>query len=69
MMDTMFRQSGLMRDKWDRKQASSTYGQITIQTAIRNCAEVYTPRGQRQAQPAPTPVAEAEEQKFLPVKP
>lgn len=69
MMDTMFRQSGLMRDKWDRKQASSTYGQITIQTAIRNCTEVYTPKGQRQAQPAPAPLAEAEEPKFLPVKP
>ena len=69
MMDAMFRQSGLMRDKWDRKQASSTYGQITIQTAIRNCTEVYTPRGQRQAQPAPAPVVEAEEPKFLPVKP
>ena len=69
MMDTMFRQSGLMRDKWDRKQASSTYGQITIQTAIRNCTEVYTPRGQRQAQPALAPVTQPEEPSFLPVKP
>nr|MBR4281389.1 DUF3987 domain-containing protein [Clostridia bacterium] len=69
MMDAMFRQSGLMRDKWDRKQAGSTYGQITIQTAIRNCTEVYTPKGQRQVQPTPAPVVEAEEPKFLPMKP
>ena len=71
MMDTMFRQSGLMRDKWDRKQASSTYGQITIQNAIRNCTEVYTSKGQRQVQPAPVPVpaAQPEEPRFLPVKP
>ena len=69
MMDAMFRQSGLMRDKWDRKQAGSTYGQITIQTAIRNCTEVYTPKRQQQAQPASAPVTQPEEPKFLPVKP
>lgn len=68
-MDTMFRQSGLMRDKWDRKQAGSSYGQITIQNAIRNCSEVYTPRGQQQAQPASAPTTQPEEPKFLPVKP
>lgn len=29
-VDRMFRQSGLMREKWDRKQSGSTYGIITI---------------------------------------
>lgn len=42
-MDRLFRQSGLMRDKWDRRQSGTTYGAITIQNAIRNCREVYTP--------------------------
>lgn len=43
-MDAMFRQSGLMREKWDRKQSGTTYGAITIQKAIDQCREVYTPR-------------------------
>ena len=34
LMDSMFRQSGLMRDKWDRQQSGTTYGAITIQKAI-----------------------------------
>ena len=32
-MDTLFRQSGLTRPKWDRPQSGSTYGQITIRNA------------------------------------
>ena len=40
----MFRQSALMRDKWDRKQAGSTYGIITLQKAIADCKNVYTPK-------------------------
>lgn len=43
-MDTMFRQSGLMRDKWDRQQSGTTYGAITIQKAIEHCREIYTPK-------------------------
>ena len=42
-MDDLFRQSGLMRDKWDRKQSGSTYGALTIQKAIENCRTVYHP--------------------------
>lgn len=55
-MDAMFRQSGLMRDKWDRPQAGSTYGAITINRAIDCCNNVYTPKGKRAttvAKPAP----------------
>ena len=40
-MDAIFRQSGLMRDKWDRKQSGSTYGIITVQKAITSCTNVY----------------------------
>ncbi len=44
LMDKLFRQSGLMREKWDRKQSGTTYGAITIGKAIQNCKDVYTPR-------------------------
>lgn len=40
-MDRLFRSSGLMREKWDRKQSGSTYGQMTIQKAISSCSCTY----------------------------
>ncbi|MGN0608967.1 MAG: phage/plasmid primase, P4 family [Oscillospiraceae bacterium] len=40
-IDSAFRSSGLMRDKWDRKQSGSTYGALTIQKAIADCMAVY----------------------------
>lgn len=43
-MDAMFRQSGLMRDKWDRKQSGTTYGVMTVQKAIAECRNVYNPK-------------------------
>lgn len=46
-MDGLFRKSGLMREKWDRVQNGSTYGQISIQNAIRHCSNVYTPRKEK----------------------
>jgi putative DNA primase/helicase len=46
-MDRLFRQSGLMRDKWDRPQSGSTYGMITIEKAIANATEIYKPGGKR----------------------
>lgn len=46
-IDQLFRQSGLMRDKWDRDQAGSTYGALTIQKAIRMTAEVYSPKKEK----------------------
>ena len=36
-MDRLFRASGLMRAKWDRRQSGSTYGAITINNAIQSC--------------------------------
>lgn len=42
-MDALFRESGLMREKWDRKQSGTTYGAITIAEAIRRCGEGYEP--------------------------
>lgn len=43
LMDEIFRNSGLMRDKWDRRQSGSTYGALTIQKAIEQCTNVYQP--------------------------
>jgi len=57
-MDSLFRQSGLMRDKWNRRQSGTTYGAITISKAIAGCAEGYTPPQEATASPqaAGTPV-------------
>lgn len=43
-MDRIFRTSGLMREKWDRRQAGTTYGALTIGKACANCREVYEPQ-------------------------
>ena len=40
-MDSIFRKSGLYRDKWDSKRGNSTYGEITIDSAIKRCRDVY----------------------------
>ena len=44
LIDLAFRQSALLRDKWDVKHHSdgTTYGQSTINTAIDNCSKTYT---------------------------
>lgn len=42
-MDRIFRSSALMREKWDRKLGNSTYGNVTIDKAISNTIDVYTP--------------------------
>lgn len=44
-MDRLFRQSGLMRNKWDRKQSGTTYGQIILKIARRNVFTTYKPYG------------------------
>ena len=41
-MDSMFRQSGLIRPKWDEKHGAQTYGEMTIAEAIR-ATPTYTP--------------------------
>lgn len=42
-MDRLFRQSGLMRPKWDRRTGNSTYGRNTIDFAIAGTSNVYNP--------------------------
>ncbi len=43
-MDRLFRRSGLFRDKWDEKRGELTYGQKTIDCAIADCTETFSPR-------------------------
>ena len=40
-MDTIYRSSGLMRDKWDRRQSGSTYGMLTLKKAVSQCDSFY----------------------------
>ena len=42
-MDSLFRQSGLMSEKWDSKRGGSTWGAQTIQEAMKRCLNVYKP--------------------------
>lgn len=42
-IDRLFRASGLMRPKWDRKQAGTTYGAISIRNAVNTASSVYIP--------------------------
>ena len=47
-MDRLFRESGLYRPKWDvihDPARNRTYGQMTIDRAVQDCREVYTPPG------------------------
>lgn len=39
-MDRLFRSSGLMREKWDRKQSGSTYGRLTVAKAAAGCTNL-----------------------------
>lgn len=42
-MDRIFRSSGLYREKWDKQRGATTYGEATINEAIRVCTDVYIP--------------------------
>ncbi len=42
-MDSIFRQSSLYREKWDAKRGDSTYGADTLQRAIQDCTNVFSP--------------------------
>lgn len=57
-MDRLFRASGLMRDKWTRRQSGSTYGALTIQNAVATIRAGYDPQAhsQRKAEKITTQV-------------
>lgn len=41
LIDSIFRQSDLYRDKWDEKRGGKTYGQITIERAMSDASRAY----------------------------
>lgn len=49
-IDTLFRQSVLMRKKWDEKHSAdgTTYGEHTIAKAIEGCRDTYKPKLDRE---------------------
>ena len=47
-MDRIFRQSGMMNDKWDEKRGKTTLGASEINTAIHDVHEVFTPSQKRE---------------------
>jgi len=52
-VDSLFRQSGRMRDKWDTRHARDgrTYGDITLENAAKTVTKYYTPKSIRIATP------------------
>jgi putative DNA primase/helicase len=42
-LDRLFRQSALMRSKWDERRGARTYGRRTIEHVLANRTESYTP--------------------------
>ena len=59
--DRLFRQSGLMREKWDSQHGAMTYGAMTLAKAAEGKTEFYTPQpagnGRSSAVPATRAVA------------
>lgn len=47
-MDSLFRQSSLMRGKWDERRGKTTYGEGTLYKAINEIQSVYTPTTKRE---------------------
>lgn len=47
MMDHMFRQSGLMRDKWDEKRGTITYGEDCVRKAILGTKDTINSKKER----------------------
>lgn len=58
-LDRIFRQSGLMRDKWDQKHGNESYGQKTIAKALRKVTKQYKPPEKRSQTSRPTAPAPA----------
>src|SRR5207244_1045014 len=40
-IDSLFRQSGMMREKWDERRGEQTYGQKTITKCLKGKVEFY----------------------------
>ena len=54
-IDRLFRQSGLMRPKWDEVHGEQSYGEMTIAKALGKVTKQYKPKNRRKRPPAPPP--------------
>ena len=54
-IDRLFRQSGLMRDKWDELHGEQTYGETTIAKALAKVTKQYEPKRRRKIEPSAPP--------------
>lgn len=45
-VDSLFRKSGLMRDKWDERHGEQTIGERTVAFALEGRTEFYKPKGE-----------------------
>ena len=55
-IDRLFRQSGLMREKWGQLHGEQTYGEMTIDKALAKVTKQYKPKGKRKrSRPKPPP--------------
>lgn len=61
-IDRIFRTSGMMREKWDRPTAGSTYGALTIQRAIDGVTDTYSNQYQKH-------IEQYQQQQKMPTKP
>lgn len=43
-VDRLFRQSGLMRDKWDSRRGDTTYGELSMRRVLDTITDTYKPR-------------------------
>nr|WP_244531624.1 hypothetical protein [Halogranum amylolyticum] len=61
-MDQLFRQSGLIREKWDEVHYAdgSTYGEKTIERAVERTSEFYEPRSKAEAE-TDTPTSDGDD--------
>lgn len=64
-LDRLFRRSGLMREKWDRPQAGTTYGAHTIATVLGRGGEHWKPRKDR---PPPAPAGQEDRPRADPLQ-
>ncbi|WP_078392050.1 phage/plasmid primase, P4 family [Shouchella patagoniensis] len=65
-MDSMFRESGLMREKWDRQASSdgSTYGQVTVRNAASTCPSTISDFVPKQQEPYQIFFPQADDDEF-----
>ena len=52
-IDRLFRQSGLLRAKWDEQHGEQTYGELTISKAIASNRSTYSGKQTKNATPTP----------------